>query len=179
MRGVVSPIKLYVVHILKTKTQRLGGCEKIDADNAIDEAVSLARSADAVIYVGGLTPEWESEGFDRPSLQLPGRQDELITKLAQANPRTIVCIQAVCDVHSVSKTALYIFPQGSAVAMPWINDVASLLQTWYSGNEIGNAIADVLLGAVNPSGRLPLTLPVKAQDIPAYLNDRSEHGRIK
>lgn len=63
--------------------------------------------------------------------------------------------------------------------MPWINDIAGLLQTWYSGNEVGNAIADVLLGVVNPSGRLPLTLPVKAQDIPAYLNDRSEHGRIK
>ncbi|KAF8964639.1 glycoside hydrolase family 3 protein [Flammula alnicola] len=140
---------------------RLGGCEKIDEEKAIEEAVALAKRVDAVIFVGGLTPEWESEGFDRPSLQLPGRQDELIKKLAQANPCTVVCIQA-----------------GSAVSMPWIEEVGGLLQTWYSGNEAGNAIADVLFGAVNPSGRLPLTLPVRMEDIPAYLNDRSEQGKI-
>lgn len=144
--------------------------------------MSLARTADAVIYVGGLTPEWESEGFDRPSLQLPGRQDELITKLAQANPNTVVCIQAVythLQPRLYTYLRIYAIFQGSAVAMPWINDVGGLLQTWYSGNEAGNAIADVLFGAVNPSGRLPLTLPERVQDIPAYLNDRSEHGRIK
>jgi beta-glucosidase len=63
--------------------------------------------------------------------------------------------------------------------MPWIKEVGGLLQAWYSGNEAGNAIADVLFGAVNPSGRLPLTLPVRKEDIPAYLNDRSEQGKIK
>jgi beta-glucosidase len=55
----------------------------------------LAEKADAVIFVGGLSPEWESEGFDRPTLKLPGRQDEVIARLAEANPKTIVCIQAV------------------------------------------------------------------------------------
>lgn len=75
--------------------QRLGGCPKIDPNQAIQEAVDLASKSDVVIYIGGLTPEWESEGFDRPSLLLPGRQDELITKLSRANPNTVVCIQAV------------------------------------------------------------------------------------
>ncbi|KAF8163026.1 beta-glucosidase [Crassisporium funariophilum] len=140
---------------------RLGGCEKIDADRAIEEAVMLAAQVDTVIFVGGLSPEWESEGFDRPTLQLPGRQDELITRLAQANPRTVVCIQA-----------------GSAVSMPWIEGIGGLLQAWYSGNEAGNSIADILFGHVNPSGRLPLTLPIRAEHVPAHLNDRSEHGKI-
>ncbi|KAG6811171.1 hypothetical protein H0H92_008655 [Tricholoma furcatifolium] len=140
---------------------RLGGCEKIDPEEAIQAAVSLAARSDAVLYVGGLTPEWESEGFDRPTLHMPGLQDELIQRLADANPNTVVVIQA-----------------GSAVAMPWVDSVAGLLQAWYLGNESGNAIADVLYGNVNPGGRLPLTLPVRAEDIPAYLNDKSEHGKI-
>ncbi|PPQ81597.1 hypothetical protein CVT26_013572 [Gymnopilus dilepis] len=140
---------------------RLGGCEKIDEEDAIAEAVSLALQADAVILVGGLSPEWESEGFDRPSLRLPGRQDELFTRVANANPNTIVCIQA-----------------GSAVSMPWVKEVSGLLQAWYSGNEAGNAIADVLFGKVNPSARLPLTFPSRIEDVPAYLNHKSESGRI-
>ncbi|KAG6850469.1 hypothetical protein H0H93_012890 [Arthromyces matolae] len=140
---------------------RLGGCEKIDPEEAIQAAVSLAARSDAVLYVGGLSPEWESEGFDRPTLHMPGLQDELIQRLAEANPNTVIVIQA-----------------GSAVAMPWVDSVAGLLQAWYLGNESGNALADVLYGKVNPSGRLPLTLPVRIEDIPAYLNDRSEHGQI-
>lgn len=75
--------------------QRLGGVGKIDPDTAIDEAVSLAASSDAVIIVAGLTPEWECEGFDRPTLDLPGRQAELISRVTKANSRTIVCLQAV------------------------------------------------------------------------------------
>ncbi|GLB35269.1 putative glycosyl hydrolase 3 family protein [Lyophyllum shimeji] len=140
---------------------RLGGCEKIDPEEAIEAAVSLAAKSDAVLFVGGLSPEWESEGFDRPTLQMPGRQDEVIQRLAEANPNTIVIIQA-----------------GSAVSMPWVDSVAGIVQAWYLGNEAGNAIADVLYGVVNPSGRLPLTLPVHAEDVPAYLNDRCENGKI-
>jgi len=63
--------------------------------------------------------------------------------------------------------------------MPWINEIGSLLQTWYLGNETGNAIADIIFGKVNPCGRLPITLPVRAEDVPAYLNDRSENGKIQ
>ena len=62
--------------------------------------------------------------------------------------------------------------------MPWVNEVAGIVQAWYSGNESGNSLADVLFGAINPSGRLPLTLPVRIQDIPAYPNFKSEHAQI-
>ncbi|KAJ7273446.1 glycoside hydrolase family 3 protein [Mycena haematopus] len=140
---------------------RLGGCEKIDDEAAIESAVTLALRCDAVLFVAGLTPEWEAEGFDRATLSLPGRQDEVISKVAAANRNTIVCIQA-----------------GSATSMPWVADVRSVIQTWYLGNEVGNAIADVLWGKVNPCGRLPLTFPVRIEDNPAYLNERSENGKI-
>ncbi|KZT03419.1 glycoside hydrolase family 3 protein [Laetiporus sulphureus 93-53] len=140
---------------------RIGGCEKIESDEAMEAAVKLAASSDAVILVAGLSPDWESEGFDRPTLDMPGRTNELIARVGKANPNTVVCVQA-----------------GSAVSMPWVKDVNGTIQAWYSGNEVGNALADVLFGAINPSGRLPLTLPVREQDIPAYLNMRSEHGQI-
>ncbi|KAJ7684834.1 glycoside hydrolase family 3 protein [Mycena polygramma] len=140
---------------------RLGGCEKIDDAAAIESAITLATNCDAVLFVAGLTPEWESEGFDRNTLSLPGRQDEVISKIAAANPSTVVCIQA-----------------GSATAMPWVADVRGILQTWYLGNEVGNAIGDVIWGKVNPGGRLPLSFPVRIEDTPAYLNQRSENGKI-
>jgi len=63
--------------------------------------------------------------------------------------------------------------------MPWVNAVAGIIQAWYSGNEVGNALADLLFGRVNPSGRLPLTLPVRIQDVPSYLNDKCENGKIQ
>lgn len=140
---------------------RLGGCEKIDDETAIQEAVALAAKSDAVIFIGGLTPEWESEGFDRPTLDMPGLQNQTIARVAAANPNTVVVIQA-----------------GSAVSMPWVDSVAGIIQAWYSGNEVGNALADVLFGRVNPSGRLPLTLPVCMKDVPSYLNDKCENGKI-
>lgn len=77
--------------------QRFGGCPRIDPEVAIQAAVELARAVDAVIFVGGLTPEWESEGFDRPTLQLPGLQDDVITRVAAVNSKTIVVLQAVSD----------------------------------------------------------------------------------
>ena len=62
--------------------------------------------------------------------------------------------------------------------MPWVDAVGGIVQAWYSGNEVGNALADVLFGTINPSGKLPLTLPVRIQDIPAYPNFRSENAQI-
>ena len=94
-------------------------------------------------------------------MSLPGRLDELIAAVARANPRTVVVIQS-----------------GTPVGMPWIDRVPALLQAWYGGNECGNAIADVLFGDVNPSGKLPLSFPVRNKDNPAYLNFRSEGGRV-
>ncbi|THH27625.1 hypothetical protein EUX98_g6566 [Antrodiella citrinella] len=140
---------------------RLGGCEKIDPDEALEAAIKLAAESDVVIIIAGLTPEWESEGFDRPTLDMPGRTNELIARVSQANRNTVVCLQV-----------------GSAVSMPWVNDVNAIVQAWYSGNEAGNSLADIIFGRVNPSGRLPLTLPVREQDTPAYLSTRSENGKI-
>lgn len=140
---------------------RLGGAEKIVEERAIQDAVDLASDSDVAIIVSGLTPEWESEGFDRPSLRLPGLQDELIARVAEANKNTVVVLQA-----------------GSAVSMPWADQVAGLVQAWYQGNEAGNALADVLFGKVNPSGRLPLTFPARIEDVPAFPNLYSENGQI-
>ncbi|EED79163.1 hypothetical beta-glucosidase from glycoside hydrolase family GH3 [Postia placenta Mad-698-R] len=140
---------------------RFGGREKIDPDQAIDAAVKLAASSDVVVVVAGLSPDWESEGFDRQTLDMPLRTNELIARVAKANPNAIVCVQA-----------------GSAVSMPWVKDVNGIIQAWYSGNEVGNALADVVYANINPSGRLSLTLPVREEDIPAWLGTRSEHGKI-
>lgn len=77
-----------------------------------------------------------------------------------------------------SKLTYFLLTKGSAVAMPWVNDVNGIIQAWYSGNEVGNALSDVIYGAINPSGRLPLTLPVRVQDIPAYPNVKDENRQI-
>ncbi|GIH94577.1 beta-glucosidase [Planobispora siamensis] len=118
-------------------------------DALIAEAVRAAASADVAVVVASTTPEVESEGFDRTGLALPGRQDELIAKVAGANPRTIVVVNA-----------------GSPVEMPWLERVPAVLLTWFPGQEAGNALADVLFGDVEPGGRLPTTWPVAQADVP-------------
>jgi beta-glucosidase len=120
-----------------------------DADGLITEAVALAAESDIAVVVVGTTEQVESEGFDRTSLALPGRQDELVVRVAAANPRTIVVVNA-----------------GSPVLMPWADDVAAVLLTWFPGQEAGAALADVLLGVLEPGGRLPTTWPRREQDCP-------------
>jgi beta-glucosidase len=120
-----------------------------DADGMIAEAVALAAEADVAVVVVGTTEQVESEGFDRTSLSLPGRQDELVVRVAAANPRTIVVVNA-----------------GSPVLLPWAGDVAAILLTWFPGQEAGAALADVLLGVCEPGGRLPTTWPKREQDCP-------------
>lgn len=94
-------------------------------------------------------------------MSLPGRSDELISAVAKANANTVVVIQS-----------------GTPVEMPWVDEVPAIVQAWYGGNECGNAIADVLVGAVNPSGKLPISFPIRNEDNPAFLNFRSEGGRV-
>ncbi|SEQ30035.1 beta-glucosidase [Devosia sp. YR412] len=122
---------------------------------AIAEAVRIARNADTAIVFVGRNGEWDTEGSDLPSIDLPGRQNELVAAIAQANPNTIVVLQT-----------------GGPVEMPWIGSVVALLQAWYPGQEAGNAIADVLTGTVEPSGRLPQTFPTRWADNPAHSQDR-------
>ncbi len=119
------------------------------AEEAIADAERLARQADAVVLLVGTTAEDESEGADRRSLALQPRQNELVRRVAAANPRTVAVLSA-----------------GSPVEMPWRNDVAALLLTWFPGQEAGNALADMLLGRVEPGGRLPTTWPVAMADVP-------------
>ena len=132
------------------------------AKDLIAEAVKLAKNSDVVVLVAGLNREWESEGFDRVDMKLPGAQDELIERVAKANKNTIVVLNV-----------------GSAVEMPWIDKVPAVLQLWYNSQEQGNALADVLFGDVNPSGKLPTTFPVRLQDNPAYINYPGENGKVR
>ncbi|CAK7205330.1 hypothetical protein SEUCBS139899_008100 [Sporothrix eucalyptigena] len=128
---------------------RVGFERRIDEEALFAEAVDAARSADAVVVVVGHNNETEKEGVDRLSLSLPGRTDELVTAVCAAGPadRTVVVSQSAC-----------------AIAMPWANAVPAIVQAWYQGQENGNALADVLLGAANPSGKLPITFPQRLED---------------
>ncbi len=122
-------------------------------DDRIARAVELARSSDVALIFAGMPTGFESEGSDRPHMRLPGPQDELIQKVFQANPRTIVVLNA-----------------GSPVEMPWVEQIPAILEAYYPGQEGGNAVARVLLGEVNPSGRLTVTFPKRLEDTPAYIN---------
>ena len=115
-----------------------------------DRAVAAAESADAVVFVAGSPPGWETEGHDRTTMALAAPQDDLIERVTAANPRTIVVMNT-----------------GAPYAMPWVTRVAAVLQAWFPGQELGAALADVLTGAVNPSGKLPVTFPVAASDMPS------------
>ncbi|MFC8918646.1 glycoside hydrolase family 3 protein [Streptomyces sp. NPDC057116] len=120
-----------------------------DPDELIAEAAAAARAADTAIVVVATTERVESEGFDRADLKLPGRQDDLVRAVAAANPNTVVVVNA-----------------GSPVEMPWRDDVAAVLLSWFPGQEGGAALADVLLGAEEPGGRLPTTWPARLADAP-------------
>ena len=123
-----------------------------EAKGAVFErAVAAARQADVVLLLGGRNHGQENEGNDLPDLRLPTGQDALIEALAEANPKTVVVL----------------FGSG-AVEMPWIGSVPAVVQAWYPGVEGGSALVDVLTGSVNPSGKLPCTMPVRLADIPAH-----------
>ena len=130
-------------------------------DQLRDEAVRVAREADIVIFVGGLNKSagQDCEDSDRASLALPYGQNELIAALAKVNPALVVV--------NIS---------GNAVAMPWEKDVAAIVQGWYLGSEAGNALADVLTGAVNPSGKLPMTFPRSLDQLGAHASAESYPG---
>jgi beta-glucosidase len=121
---------------------------KIDFDPGtdLDSAAKLGRSSDLAIV---FAYQWESEGMDLPNLSLPDNQDALIEKIAAANPRTIVVLET-----------------GSAVTMPWLDKVAGVVEAWYAGSSGHKALANVLVGEVNPSGKLAITFPKSEQDLP-------------
>lgn len=136
---------------------RLGGAPVINETDEIQKAVRLAAEAEVAIVVVGLNGDWETEGHDRTTLKLPGRTDELVTRVAEANPNTVVVTQT-----------------GSAIEMPWVGEVAAIVHSWYLGNSTGDAIADILFGNVNPSAKLSLTFPLRLEDTPSYGHMPSE-----
>jgi len=123
------------------------------AAELIAEATKLAKDADVVIFIGGLNKSdgEDSEGNDRKGLNLSYGQDNVIAELAKANKNLVVV--------NIS---------GNAIAMPWINEVPSIVQTWYNGTESGTALASILMGDANPSGKLPFTFPMKLDDNGAH-----------
>jgi beta-glucosidase len=125
----------------------------IDLQALRKEAVDAAKSANIVIFVGGLNKNdhQDCEGVDRRTFSLPYEQDVLIAELAKANPNLVVALVS-----------------GTAVAMPWAAQVPAIVEAWYNGTEAGNALAAVLFGDVNPSGKLPFSFPVRLQDNGAH-----------
>lgn len=140
---------------------RFGVAKVIDPLEEIAKAVRIAKSVDKVVLSIGLTQEWESEGFDRPNMDLPGYTNDLVLAVLAANPNTVVVNQS-----------------GTPVEFPWLSKAKALVHAWYGGNETGNAIADVLFGDINPSGKLGLSWPLLVQDNPTFLNFRTEKGRV-
>jgi len=121
---------------------------KVQYDPGTDpaSAATLAKTADIAIV---FAHQWESEGMDLDNLSLPDHQDDLIAKVAAANPRTIVVLET-----------------GSPVTMPWVDRVSGILEAWYGGSRGAEALARVLFGEVNPSAKLPLTFPKSEADLP-------------
>ncbi|MBX4867414.1 beta-glucosidase [Rhizobium bangladeshense] len=130
------------------------GVEKPLGEADIEGAVETARNADVALVFVGRDGEWDTEGLDLPDMRLPGRQEELIEKVAAANANTVVVLQT-----------------GGPIEMPWLGKVRAVLQMWYPGQELGNAVADVLFGDVEPGGRLPQTFPKVLTDNSAITAD--------
>ena len=120
----------------------------------IAQAAEIAAQADVAVVVIGRSGEWDTEGWDMEDIHLPGRQNELVAAVTASNPNTVVVLQT-----------------GGPVEMPWVSDVAAILQAWYGGQEAGNSIVDVLYGDAEPAGRLPQTFPIKLSDNPAHSQD--------
>lgn len=138
------------------------GVRAPEAEDPMEVAVRAAAAADTAVVVVGTNDDWETEGEDRTTIALPGRQDELVRRVAAVNPRTVVVVNA-----------------GSPVSMPWLDDVAAVLQVWFPGSEVGNVLADVLLGTAEPGGRLPVTFPRRLEDTPAFLAHPGEDGHAR
>jgi beta-glucosidase len=138
------------------------GARPVPPADAQQRAAHAAGQADVALVLVGYDGAWESEGADRPHMDLPGQQDDLIRAVAAANPRTVVVVNAGAPVH-----------------MPWADQVAAILQVWFPGMEGGNALADVLFGDVDPSGRLPTTFPRRLEDSPAYPYYPGQDGVVR
>ncbi|KAM0326350.1 hypothetical protein ACHAQA_006952 [Verticillium albo-atrum] len=142
---------------------RIGYQEQLpEPEELLAEAVALADESEITVVVLGLSDEWESEGYDRQFMSLPSGQDKLVEALIQRTRRP--------------ESIIFVNQSGSPVEVPWVDRVPTFLQAWYGGQEAGNALADVLLGTTNPSGRLPITWPKKYTDLPFASDPESWPG---
>ena len=141
-------------------TMRLGIAPHSPDDLLIDQAAQAAAAADVAVVVVGAAEGTESEGYDRDTLALPGRQDELVRRVAAANRNTVVIVNA-----------------GMPVLMPWADDVAAIVQAWFGGQAFGEALADVLSGDAEPGGRLPVSFPRAEADTPV-LRAQPDNGTL-
>ena len=130
------------------------GVSRVLGAREIDAAVAAASRCDTAVVFVGRSGEWDTEGSDLENIELPRNQNALITAVCAANPNTIVVLQT-----------------GGPVEMPWVAQAPAILQAWYPGQECGNAVADVLFGHADPSGRLPQTFPVRWSDNPSHSQD--------
>ena len=127
------------------------GCQAPDEVDIFQEAIDIASNADEVLLIVGTNSDWETEGNDRADFNLPANQNKLIEAVLEANQNTVIAINT-----------------GSPVQMPWAKKANAIVQTWFAGQEFGNALVDILSGQVNPSGKLTTTFPVRIEDTPAY-----------
>jgi beta-glucosidase len=140
-------------------TALLIGCRPPTAADPIAEAVTLAQSADVTVLVVGTSGEYETEGRDRDDIALPGDQNALIEAVSAVSSRTVVVLNI-----------------GAPVAMPWLDRVDAVLVSWFAGQELGDALVDVLTGVVEPQGRLPMTFPRQLADSPAFEHHPGRDG---
>ena len=137
----------------------VGACP-VRREDHLEQAAAAAAAADVAVVIVGTDDDWETEGEDRTTMGLPGDQDELVAAVANANPNTMVVVNA-----------------GSPVTMPWLDSVPAVLQLWFPGQALGEALADVLTGVEEPGGRLPITFPARLEDTPAFAHHPGRHGR--
>ena len=140
---------------------RVGLKSQVERD-LIAEAVEVAAAADVAVVVVGTNADWETEGRDRDSFDLPGDQPELIRRVAAANPATVVVVNT-----------------GGACNLDWADEVAAVLVAGFGGQEMGYAVADVLFGKADPGGRMTMTVPARYEHSPAYLNYPGENGVVR
>ncbi len=131
-------------------------------EKLLAEAVETAKRAKAAVIFAGLPDAFESEGFDRKHMAMPDCQNELIEKVAEAQPNTIVVLH-----------------NGSPVEMPWVNKVKGIVEAYLGGQAVGAAVCDILFGRVNPSAKLPETFPLKLEDNPSYLSYIGEEDVVE
>jgi beta-glucosidase len=156
-KGNVYPLRIDFVRHLNQDYAHMKLCmqtlpDQVD-DQRMEMAVSAARQCDVALVFAGMPEGYETEGWDRPDMELPGQQNDLIDRVVQANPRTVVVLNC-----------------GAPVRLPWVEKVPAVINAFYPGMEGGNAMAKILFGEINPSGKLPVTFPKRLEDNPAFIN---------